>query len=208
MSLLEITIKGGLIMIPIILCGALTLAIIIEKLITLKRAEIDTEKFLTQIEAILKRRKIKEALDFCDKYTQPVPRIIKEGILKCDRSREEIKEAIEDAASYEIPQLEKYLGILATIATVAPLLGLLGTVTGLIKGFMVIEAKGGLVNPSDLARGIWEALITTVGGLAVAIPAHLSYNYFVSKVNNLILQMEKSATRIMDIFFLLKSEEE
>ena len=208
MSLWSIVVKGGLIIIPIILCGVLTLAIIIERLISLKNSEIDSEKFVEEIEQILRRRKIKEALDFCEKYDKPVPRIIKEGLLKSDRTREEIREAIEDAANHEIPNLEKFLGILATIATVAPLLGLLGTVTGLIKAFMVIEAKGGLVNPGDLARGIWEALITTVAGLMVAIPAYLAYNYFVSRVNNLILQMEKSATRILDIIFLLKSEEE
>lgn len=208
MSLWSITVKGGLIIIPIFLCGVLTLAIIIERLISLKNSEIDNEKFVDEIEQILRRRKIKEALDFCEKYDKPVPRIIREGLLKSDRTREEIREAIEDAANHEIPNLEKFLGILATIATISPLLGLLGTVTGLIKAFMVIEAKGGLVNPGDLARGIWEALITTVAGLMVAIPAYLAYNYFVSRVNNLILQMEKSATRILDIIFLLKSEEE
>lgn len=208
MNLWSITVKGGLIIIPIILCGVITLAIIIERLISLKNSEIDNEKFVEEIEQILRRRKIKEALDFCEKYDKPVPRIVKEGLLKSDRTREEIREAIEDAANHEIPNLEKFLGILATIATVAPLLGLLGTVTGLIKAFMVIETKGGLVNPGDLARGIWEALITTVAGLMVAIPAYLSYNYFVSRVNNLILQMEKSATRILDVIFFLKSEEE
>jgi len=204
----QMALKGGLVMIPIILCGALTIAIIVEKFFSFKNAEIDTEKFLKQLEGILKRRKIKEAIEFCDRYSQPIPRIIRAGLLKSDRSREEIKETIDDAASYEIPQIEKYLGILATIATISPLLGLLGTVTGLIKGFMVIEALGGLVNPGDLARGMWEALVTTVSGLVVAIPAYLAYNYFVSRVNNLVLQMEKSATSVLDIFLLLKSEEE
>lgn len=208
MSLWQMALKGGLVMIPIVLCGALTIAIIVEKFFSLKNAEIDTEKFLKQLEGSLKRRKIKEALELCDRYPQPIPRIIRAGLLKSDRSREEIKETIDDAASYEIPHIEKYLGILATIATVAPLLGLLGTVTGLIKGFMVIEALGGLVNPGDLARGMWEALVTTVSGLVVAIPAYLAYNYFVSRVNNLVLQMEKSATSVLDIFLLLKSEEE
>lgn len=207
MTLWEMTVKGGLIMIPISLCGALTLAILLEKLISLRNVEMDTDKFLRELEDTLRRRKIRESLELCDRYDKPIPRIIREGILKSDRSHEEIKQAIEDAASQEIPQLERFLGILATIATVAPLLGLLGTVTGLIKAFMVIEAAGGLVNPGDLARGIWEALVTTVAGLVVAIPTYLAYNYFVSRVNNLVLQMEKSATRLMDVFFLLKSEE-
>jgi len=208
MSLWSLFLKGGIIIFPIFFCGVLTIGIIIERLIFLKNAEIDNEKFISEIESILRRRKIKEALELCDKNDKPVPRIIKAGLLKIDRTREEVKEAIDDAASYEIPNLEKYLGILATIATVSPLLGLLGTVTGMIKAFMVIEAKGGLVNPGDLARGIWEALLTTVVGLIVAIPAYLAYNYFVSRVNNIVLDMEKSATRLLDIIFLIKSEEE
>lgn len=208
MSLWSLIVKGGVIMIPILLGGVLTLAIVIERLISLKNAEIDNEKFIRDIEELLKRRKIREALQLCDENDKPVPRVIKVVLLKSDRTREEIKEAIEDAANHEIPVLEKYLGIIATIATIAPLLGLLGTVTGMIKAFMVIEAKGGLVNPGELAGGIWEALVTTVAGLTVAIPSYLAYNYFVSRVNNIILQMEKSATRLMDILFFLREEEE
>ncbi|MCK9265799.1 MotA/TolQ/ExbB proton channel family protein [bacterium] len=208
MNLWSFFIKGGLIMIPILLCGILALGIIIEKIISLRSSGFDNEKFIKQIEEILKKRKIKESLALCDSIDKPVPRIIKAGLMKSDRSREEIKESIDDASSYEIPLLEKYLGVLATIATVAPLLGLLGTVTGLIRAFMVIQSKGGLVNPGDLAGGIWEALVTTVGGLIVAIPAYIAYNYFVTRVNNIVMQMEKSASRLMDILFLIKSEEE
>jgi biopolymer transport protein ExbB len=208
MGLWEFIIKGGLITIPILLSGVLTLGIVIERLISMRHAEIDNEKFIGEIENRLKKRKIKESLDLCDEKDGPVPRIIKAGLLKSDRSREEIKESIDDAANHEIPNLEKYLGILATIATVSPLLGLLGTVTGLIRAFMVIEAQAGLVNPGELAGGIWEALITTVAGLIVAIPSYLAYNYFVSRVNSIILQMEKSATKLIDILFLIKLEEE
>ena len=207
MSVWNLIIKGGLIMIPIFLAGVITLAIIIERLISLKNAEINNDQFIKEVEELLKRRKIREAIQLCQNNDKPVPRIIRAGLLKSDRSREEIKESIDDAANHEIPVLEKYLGIIATIATIAPLLGLLGTVTGLIKAFMVIEAYSGLVNPGELAGGIWEALVTTVAGLTVAIPAYLAYNYFVSRVNNIILQMEKSATRLIDILFLLKRDE-
>ena len=208
MGLWEMTVRGGVIMIPIILCGALTVAVVIERFVSLRRATVDTEKFLPEIEDALRRRKTREALELCDRNPQPIPLMIKAGILKSDRTREEIKDAIEDAGGHQVPVLEKYLGILATIATVSPLLGLLGTVTGLIKAFMVIQAKGGIVNPGDLAGGIWEALVTTVAGLAVAIPAYLAYNYLVSRVNSMVLEMEKSAARILDVFFLLKAEEE
>lgn len=195
-------------MIPIFICGVLTLTIIIERFIYLKNSQIDSEKFITEIENLLKKRKIREAMEKCENQNKPVPNIVKAGLLKLDRTRDEIKEAIEDAANHQIPELEKYLVILATIAVISPLLGLLGTVTGMIKAFMVIEMKEGLVHPGELAGGIWEALVTTVGGLVVAIPAYLSYNYFVSRVNNLILEMEKSATRLIDLIFLLKREEE
>ncbi|MCM8767853.1 MAG: MotA/TolQ/ExbB proton channel family protein [Candidatus Omnitrophica bacterium] len=195
-------------MIPIFICGVLTLTIIIERFIYLKNSQIDSEKFITDIENLIKKRKIREAIEKCEKHNKPVPNIIKAGLLKLDRTRDEIKEAIEDTANHQIPELERYLAILATVAVISPLLGLLGTVTGMIKAFMVIEMKEGLVHPGELARGIWEALITTVGGLVVAIPSYLSYNYFVSRVNNLILEMEKSATRLIDLIFLLKSEEE
>ena len=208
MGLWSFIVKGGPVMIPIILSGALILAIIIERLLSLKNAETDNENFIREIEERLQRRKIKEALELCSANDKPVPRIIKAGLLKSDRSREEIKESIDDAANHEIPALEKYLAILATVATIAPLLGLLGTVTGLIRAFMVIEARAGLVHPGELAGGIWEALITTVAGLIVAIPSYLSYNYFVSRVNSIILQMEKSATKLIDILFLLKSEKD
>jgi len=207
MSLWQFAVAGGVIMIPIVLCGALTLAIIIEKLISLRNAEGKADEFIRLIEEIIKRRKVKEALDLCEKSVQPVSNIIKAGLLRSDRSREEIKEAMEDAAAQEVPQLERYLGILATIATVAPLLGFLGTTTGLIKAFMVIQTQAGPASPADLARGVWQALITAAGGLGVAIPCYLAYNYFVSRVNGIILLMEKSATRFLDIFFLLKAEE-
>jgi biopolymer transport protein ExbB len=208
MSLWSFIIKGGYIMIPIFICGVLTLGIIIERIFFLKNSQIDSEKFIEEIENLLKKRKIREAIQLCEENPKPVPNIIKAGLLKLDRTREEIKEAINDSANHQIPELEKYLGILATIATIAPLLGLLGTVTGMIKAFMVIEMRQGLVHPGELARGIWEALITTVGGLVVAIPAYLSYNYFVSRINNFIIEMEKSATKLIDIIFLLKSEED
>lgn len=208
MSLWQLVIRGGWLMIPIIVCGALTLAVIIERLLALKKSEIDADIFISNIEEKLKKRKIREALEISENTQGPVARLVYRALLKSDKPPEVIKENIQDEANHIIPYLEKYLGVLATIATVAPLLGLLGTVTGLIKAFMVIEAKAGLVNPSDLARGIWEALITTVAGLVVSIPAYLGYNYLVSRVNGLINDMERSTSRLMDILLFLRTEDE
>jgi len=194
--------KGGPIMWPILLCSVFAFAIVIERLIKLKREQIDTKTFMEQISKSLKRNKIMEALDLCDRTGGPIANILKAGILKHDRPRNEVREAIEDASIHEVPRLERNLPVLATIAHVSPLLGLLGTVTGLVAAFQVIESKASVVspiNPGDLAGGIWQALLTTVLGLCVAIPTYVAYNYLVSRVDGFVLDMERSATDLMNI---------
>src|ERR1700690_441581 len=124
--------KGGPIMWPILLCSVVAFAIVIERLISLRQEEIDTKSFMEQISKSIKRDKIMEALDLCDKTGGPIANILKAGILKHDRPRQEVREAIEDASIHEVPRLERNLPVLATVAHVAPLLGLLGTVTGLV----------------------------------------------------------------------------
>lgn len=194
--------KGGPIMWPILLCSVVAFTIVIERLIALRREQIDTKSFMEQISKSLKRNKVMEALDHCDRTGGPIAAILKAGILKHDRARNEVREAIEDAAIHEVPRLEKNLPVLATVAHVAPLLGLLGTVTGLVSAFQVIEVKATAanpVNPGDLAGGIWEALLTTVFGLCVAIPTYVAYNYLVSRVDGFVLDMERSATDLLNI---------
>lgn len=194
--------KGGPIMWPILLCSVVAFAIVIERVFALRREQIDTKAFMEQISKSLKRNKIMEALDTCDRAGGPIAAILKAGILKHDRPRHEIREAVEDASIYEVPRLERNLPVLATAAHVAPLLGLLGTVTGLVAAFQVIETKASAlnpVNPGDLAGGIWQALLTTVFGLCVAIPSHVAYNYLVSRVDGFVLDMERSATDLLNI---------
>ena len=194
--------KGGPIMWPILLCSVIAFAIVIERLLRLRQEQIDTKSFMEQISKSLKRNKVMEALDLCDRTGGPIAAILKAGILKHDRSRTEIREAVEDASVHEVPRLERNLPVLATVAHVAPLLGLLGTVTGLVEAFQVIESKATAlnpVNPGDLAGGIWEALLTTVFGLCVAIPTYVAYNYLVSRVDGFVLDMERSATDLLNI---------
>lgn len=194
--------KGGPLMYPIILCSIVALAVIIERLYHLHRARINIEEFMESVSNTLKHNRIMEAIDLCDRTPGPIAHIVKVGILKHDRSRQEIKESIEDVGIYEVPRLEKNLGVLATIAHISPLLGLLGTVTGMVRAFQVIQAKATAFNPvspGDLAGGIWEALITTVGGLMVAIPTFVVYNYLVSQVKGFIVEMERSASEIINI---------
>jgi len=194
--------KGGPIMWPILLCSGIAFAIVIERLIRLRGEQINTKSFMEQISKSLKRNKVMEALELCDRTGGPIANILKAGILKHDRPRHEVREAIEDASIHEVPRLERNLPVLATVAHVAPLLGLLGTVTGMVAAFQVIESKASSlkpVNPGDLAGGIWEALLTTVFGLCVAIPTYVAYNYLVSRVDGFVLDMERSATDLLNI---------
>ena len=194
--------KGGPIMYIIIFCSIMAFAVFLERMLYLRSARIDTSKFMQEISTKVKSNKVMAAIDMCNATGGPIARILKSGIMKYDRVRQDIKEAIEDAGVHEVPLLEKNLGVLATIAHISPLLGLLGTVVGMLKAFQVIEAKATTmvpVNPGDLAGGIWEALITTVAGLAVAIPTYVAYNYLVSRVDNFVLDMEKSATELVNI---------
>jgi len=198
----NLIIKGGPVMYPIILCSIIALAIVIERIYHLHRAKIDTRKFMDEVATVLRRNKIMEAIDMCEATSGPIAHILKAGILKHDRPRQEIKESIEEAGLYEIPRMEKNLTALSTIAHISPLLGLLGTVVGMIGCFQVIQEKSTSLNPvspGDLAGGIWQALVTTVAGLAVAIPTYVAYNYLVSRVNHLMLDMERSATDLINI---------
>lgn len=201
--------KGGPIMWVIFLCSVVALAVVIERFLQLRKARIDTDKFMNELSNLLKRNRIIESIDMCNQTPGPISQVVKAGILKHDRSKPEIREAIEDAAVGEIPILEKNLSMLATVAHIAPLLGLLGTVTGMVRAFQVIEQKATAlqpVNPKDLAGGIWEALLTTVFGLCVAIPTYVAYNYFVTKVNGFILEMEKSATDLVNLLASRRQE--
>ncbi len=205
MSLWQLFLAGGPIMWPILLSSIFAFAIIVEKFWHLHKIKIDTQDFLNNIINRMKRHEVKEALHICDSTKSPVAHFLKAGILKYDRPRPQIIEAIEDASLYEVPKLEKNLPMLATIGHIAPLLGLLGTVTGMVRCFQTVQAKSTSFNPispGDLAGGIWEALLTTVAGLVVAIPAYVAYNYLVNRINSFVLEMEKASTELVN--FLTK----
>ncbi|MFH1457883.1 MAG: MotA/TolQ/ExbB proton channel family protein [Candidatus Omnitrophota bacterium] len=201
MNFFQVFLAGGPVMWPILLCSIFALAIVLEKIWYLYKIKIDTQDFLNKILDKMKRHDTKEALRICDGTKSPIANILKAGILKYDRPRPQIIEGIEDASLYEIPRIEKNLTTLATIAHVSPLLGLLGTVTGMVRSFQIIQAKASSfhpVSPGDLAGGIWEALLTTVAGLIVAIPTFVAYNYLVSRINHFILEMEKASTELVN----------
>ena len=201
MNAWELIKMGGPLMVPILLCSLFALGIVIEKLIHFSMIQTNVLQLKSKVFALIKGNQIKEAIQLCDANPSPVAKILKAGILKFGASREEIKEAMEDASLFEIPKLENRLGALATIAHISPLLGLLGTVTGMTTSFHTIQVRAASLNPvtpGDLAGGIGEALITTVAGLMVAIPTFVAYNYCVSRINRFTLEMERAATELVN----------
>lgn len=192
---------GGPLMVPIFLCSFFAVAIFIEKMVYFYSIKIDVAAFKRTIFDLIKNNKIKEAIAECEKNKSPVAKILKAGIVRFGSPKEDVKEGMEDASLYEVPKLESRLTALATIAHIVPLLGLLGTVTGMTASFHAIQVQAAAMNPvtpGDLAGGIGEALLTTVAGLLVAIPTYVIYNYFVNQVNHFVLDMERAATELVN----------
>lgn len=186
-------------MLPILLSSIIALGIIIDRLIAIRKSRLNVPAFMVKIRSMLKKSDIQGAINYCMEEKSPASNIVRKGLKKYKLGHERVKEAIENAGKQEIGKLEKGLTSLATISGVAPLIGFLGTVTGMIQAFMRIEDLQGSANPSDLAGGIWEALLTTAFGLAVGIVAFTFYNYLVSKINKLVLDMEVISNDVVDI---------
>jgi len=202
MSLLTILFKGGIVMIPIFLCSLVALAVVIERWLFLRKARINSRSFMLQVRSLFLKKKISDAVILCKRTTAPIAKITKAAVERYNRPRAEIREAIESAGRVEIYQLEKNLGILGTMAAIAPLLGFLGTVTGMIQAFIQVQELGGNVDSSVLAGGIWEALVTTAAGLVVGIPALIAYNWLQSKVEYFVFEMEENSTALLDMLIL------
>ncbi len=188
--------KGGVIIYPLILCSIICLAVVIEKLLTLRRKKVIIPEIVSLIENIKGVDDIGLALSICEKHKGPFPTIIRVGLEKRDKTKEEIKEALIDQGRQQVHHLERGLGILETVAGIAPLLGLLGTVIGILKVFNIISVMG-VGQATALAGGISEALITTIVGLSIAIPAVVVFNYFSNKAENFVLEIEKHSTRLL-----------
>ena len=190
---------GGPMIWVIVFASAVAIAVFVERVLHYHRAQINSMEFLNGVRNVLKRENVVEALSICDATPGPVARLVKVAILNRDRGREGVREALEEAGLVEVPPLEEKLNLLATIAQIAPLLGLLGTALGFIRVFSKLQNQGTMANVQQLSGGVWEALICTAAGLAVAIPCYAAYNYLVSRVNAIVLDMEKAATEIVNI---------
>jgi len=203
--MLELFYAGGWAMYPLLACLLLGLAVAFERLWAISRASINTRKFLQRIKIALKEEGITAAQEICANTRGPVAAIFHAGLMRVDRGLEHVEKAIENAGTIEMSFLEKGLVWLATIANIAPMLGFLGTVSGMIGAFAAI-AEAGDIEPSIVADGISEALITTASGLAIAIPIQSFHNFFVSRIDRLIIDMEESANDLID--FLIEMEME
>lgn len=203
--MLQLFYDGGIFMWPLLLTLLLGLAVAFERLWAISRASINTRKFLQRIKIALKEEGITAAQEICANTRGPVAAIFHAGLMRVDRGLEHVEKAIENAGTIEMSFLEKGLVWLATIANIAPMLGFLGTVSGMISAFAAI-AEAGDIEPSIVASGISEALITTASGLAIAIPIQAFHNFFVSRIDRLIIDMEESANDLID--FLIDMEME
>lgn len=198
-SQLDILLQGGWIIFLILLLSILTVYLLIDRLRTIQRASADRSEIMAKIREYVSAGNIDGAQAFCDAQEKPITRILKHGLERLGRPIAEIQDAVNSAGKYEAFLLETRTDWLASIAGIAPMMGFLGTVTGMIKAFQQIQNLQGSVNPSVLAGGIWEALVSTAAGLTVGIIAFFFYNYLLNRIKLLVNDMEQSATEFIDM---------
>ena len=191
--------NGGPMMWLLLVVSGMAIAVFIERVLYCHRSRINSSEFLNGVRTVLKRDNVVEAVSICDATPGPVARLVKTAILNRDKGREGVREALEETGLVEVPPLEAKLNLLATIAQISPLLGLLGTVFGFIRVFLVLQNKATVPTLQDLSGGVWQALLCTAAGLALAIPCYAGYNYLVSRVNAIVLDMERAATEVNHI---------
>jgi biopolymer transport protein ExbB len=196
--MLEIVKAGGWLMLPLIACSVLALAIVIERAWALRRIKVIPRHLVAQIWHQIKNKQLDAGALKALRNASPMGRVLAAGIVNLGHSREVMIEAIQDVGRHEAHSLERFLNSLGTIASIAPLLGLLGTVLGMIEVFSVIGQQG-IGEAGALAGGISEALVTTATGLLVAIPALTAYRYFRGKVDALVIEMEQEALKLVDV---------
>jgi biopolymer transport protein ExbB len=195
----SLIIKGGIIMVPIILGSIVALAIILERLWTLWRIRLNISQFAQTIFLLLERGQFQKALEQCARVRHPVADVFKLGILNRHLKREEVESMMEREGDEQVQYLEQYLGALLIIVGVEPMMGFLGTIVGLIRAFMAWEQLGSNITVSALAAGIYQAMITTAAGLSVAIPAYIIYHLIVGKIKSHAQEMTYYGNELVDI---------
>ena len=199
LNLWSLSLKGGFIMIPIVLLSLVTIYIFVERLLVLRDAARQDNTFMQRIKDYIHAGDVESALNLCKKNPTPVARLIEKGITRLGRPMNDVLVAIENVGNIEVAKLERRFTWIATTAGGAPMLGFLGTVTGMVSAFYTMAAAGEAADITTLSSGIYEALVTTVAGLVVGIIALFAYNYLVSRVNTVVNQLEASTMEFMDL---------
>jgi biopolymer transport protein ExbB len=199
LTILELLIKGGWIMVPLIALAVVAVFIFFERYFAIRKAAREDANFMNRIRDNVVNGNIEGALEFCRKTQTPIARMLEKGISRIGNPLKDINTSIENAGNLEVYKMEKNLPTLATISGAAPMIGFLGTVTGMIKAFYNLSKSGNNVDPSLLAGGIYEAMITTATGLAIGIIAFVGYNVLSSMVEKVVFKMEARTVEFIDI---------
>ena len=199
LSLIEMATKGGWLMIILLLLSIIAIYIFGNKWWMIRKAGQINRNFMRDIRDLIHDGKIKSALELCRRYNSPVARLIEKGIERLGRPLQDIQTAVENTGSVEVARLEKGLPMLATIAGGAPMIGFLGTVTGMISAFFNMSVAGNNIDITLLSGGIYEAMVTTVGGLFVGIIAYFGYNFLTAQISNLVFKMERATIEFVDM---------
>jgi biopolymer transport protein ExbB len=198
-SVWDFCVKGGIVMIPIALCSLVGLALVVERLLSVRRTKAIPPGFLEGLRPLVREGNQKRCLEHCRASKSPMARICEAGFKRWDRPIEQVEKAISDAGQTEIALMRKHMRALSVITSISPLLGLLGTIFGMIKAFQTVAASGEALGRTELlAAGIYEAMITTAAGLIVAIPALVMYNFIASRIDRLVLEMDAVCLELVE----------
>ncbi len=195
----SLILAGGWLMIPLAALLGIMIFIFVERFNMIRRASANDPRFMVKIKDLMQAGEVNKAIAYCHSKHTPIARMIEKGISQLGRPINDIHHSIENVANLEVARLEKGLPFIATIAGGAPMIGFLGTVIGMVQAFMNLSSAGGMVDMALLSSGIYTAMITTVAGLAVGIPAYFGYNYLVVKIEQLVFQMEANTMAFMEI---------
>ena len=198
-SLIEMATKGGWLMIVLLILSIMAIYIFGNKWWLIRKASKIDKNFMKDIHDMIHEGKIKSAIALCQKYDSPVARLVEKGIERIGRPLQDIQTAVENMGNVEVARLEKGLPMLATIAGGAPMIGFLGTVSGMIQAFFRMSTAGNNIDITLLSGGIYEAMVTTVGGLFVGIIAYFGYNFLTSQISNLVFKMERTTIEFIDM---------
>ena len=198
-SLIDMAVKGGWLMIVLLILSIMAIYIFGNKWWMIRKAGKIDKNFMKDIRDLIHEGKIKSAIALCQKYDSPIARLVEKGIERIGRPLPDIQAAVENMGNVEVARLEKGLPMLATISGGAPMIGFLGTVSGMIEAFFRMSTAGNNIDITLLSGGLYEAMVTTVGGLFVGIIAYFGYNYLTSQISNLVFKMESTTIEFIDM---------